>query len=122
MTELKVKKHIAYTYETSDGREFDDKKEATEWQEYLNNIEEVCLLDSDFNPTKELDSAFYVCAKTARQIEAFNAIQKEMGYDVRLQSAGFYRYDEISDSYIEVETEIAKLQHIIAMLKGGVEE
>ena len=122
MTELKVKKHILYTYETSDGSEFDDKKEATEWQKHLCNIEEMCLLDSDFKPTKDFGSAIYVYAKTSEQAEAFNAIQNEMGYAVGLQSAGFYRYDEISDSYIEVETEIAKLQHIIDMLKGGVEE
>ena len=39
MAELKVKKRIEYTYETSDGREFEDKAEAMEWQKHLYNYE-----------------------------------------------------------------------------------
>lgn len=121
MTELKVKKHISYTYETSDGMEFDNKKEATEWQKHLCNLEDMCLLDSEYKPTKEIGSAFFVYAKTSEQAEAFNAIIIEMGYRALLLSAGFHRYDSISDSYVEIETEIAKLRHIIDMLKGGAE-
>lgn len=119
MRDLKVKKHISYTYETSDGQKFDDKKEATKWQEHLYNIEDMCVLDSEYKPTKKIESAFYVYAKTSEQAESFNAIQIENGYGALLLSAGFYRYDSISDSYVEIETEIAKLQHIIDMLKGG---
>lgn len=122
MTELKVKKHTTYTYETSDGRKFDDKKEATEWQKHLCNLEDMCLLNHEYKPTKEIESAIYVYAKTSEQAESFNAMQTYLGIYSGLRSAGFYRYDEIADEYVEVETEIAKLQRIVDMLKGGVQE
>ena len=122
MTDLKVKKHISYTYETSDGREFDDKNEATEWQKHLCNLEDMCLFNFKYKPTKEIESAIYVYAKTSEQAEAFNAMQKDLGLRSGLRSAGFYRYDEIADEYVDVEIEIAKLQNIIDMLKGGVEQ
>ncbi len=38
MTEVKIKTHTTYTYETSDGREFDLAEEAQEWQEHLENL------------------------------------------------------------------------------------
>ena len=72
MKELKIVKHTTYTYETSDGREFDDENEAKEWQEKLSVIENVCMLDSNFRPTKETDSVFYVHTKTKEETEAFN--------------------------------------------------
>ena len=121
MNEVKVKKHTSYTYETSDGREFEDKEEAMEWQKHLCNLGDMCLLDHTFKPTNEVESALYVHAKTAEQAEAFNAWQEYMGFCSGLQGAGFYRYDEVSDNYIEIESEIEKLQRIIDVLKGGGE-
>lgn len=122
MSELKVKKHITYTYETSDGREFDDKKEATEWQKSVNHFNEVCMLDHHYKPTKDFSYAQYIHIETQDQANAFNAVQIYFGYCSLVESTGFYRYDEIRDSYIEMEDEIAKLQHYIDMLKGGGQE
>ena len=57
------------------------------------------------------------------QIGAFNAMQtEEFGYCTTLGGAGWYRYDDISDSYVDIESEIEKLKHIIDVLnKGGVD-
>ena len=119
MAELKVKKHITYTYETSDGCCFDNKKEATEWQNHLSNIETMRMLDSDYEPTKDICGAIYVCAETKDQADAFNVIQeKALGYCSTIDGVGHYRYDEISDRYIRVESEIEKLQHIIDTLES----
>ena len=118
MSDIKITKHTIVTYETSDGKEFDCKKEAMEWQKHLCNIEDICMLDNNYKPTKNLDSAFFVYAKTTEQAEAFNAIQADTGYIAGLPSAGFYRYDEIADEYIEIKSEIEKLQHYIDVLKG----
>jgi hypothetical protein len=119
MAELKVKKHTTYTYETSDGREFDDKKEANEWQKVLCKFEEICMLDFEYKPTRNIECANYVYVKTAEQAEAFNNMQSYIGICSNLQGAGFYRYDEIADEYNEIESEIEKLQHHIDLLKGG---
>ncbi len=124
MSEIKVKKIITHTYETSDGREFDNKKEAMEWQKHLCNIEDMCLLDSEYKSADIFrDSVIYIYAKTIEQANSFNAITNEyFGYGAKLQSTGFFRYDEIADEYVEVENEIEKLQNIIAKLKEGDEE
>lgn len=120
MAELKIIKHTTYTYETSDGSKFDDKTEAKEWQKHLNHIENMCILDSNFKPTKDVGSAMYVYTKSKEQAEAFNTIQEEtLGYASNVDGVGYYSYDEISDSYVNVESEIEKLQHIIDMLKKG---
>lgn len=122
MAELKVKKRIEYTYETSDGREFEDKDEAMEWQKHLCNIEAMLFLDFDYKPTRDLDSVYYVYAQTIEQANSFNAtVHEYFGYGAELPSAGFFRYDEIADEYVDVEGEIEKLQHIIDKLKEGAE-
>ena len=122
MREVKVIKHTTYTYKTSDGSEFETEPKAIEWQKHLNNIEDMCILDSDFNPTKDVESAIFVYAKSKEQAEAFNTIQTEsLGYASIIGGVGFYRYDDTTDSYINVETEIRELQRIIDILKGGAE-
>ena len=124
MEELKVIRHIQYSYETSDGKEFGSKKEATEWQKQLNLFQNLCMLGADYIPTKDINSAVYVYAKTKEEAESFNEIEREeFGYCSEIGGAGWFRYDEISDSYVDIEVEIEKLQHIIDMLKkGGVQE
>lgn len=119
MAELKVKKHTTYTYETSDGREFDDKLEAENWQKQLSEIENVCMLDMSFKPTKDTDVAFYIHTKTKEQTEAFNSMQEDLGFCARIDGVGYYRYDEISDSFVNIELQIKHLQNIIDKLKGG---
>lgn len=119
MKELKIIKHTTYTYETSDGREFDDEIEAKEWQEKLSVIENVCMLDSDFRPTKEIDSVFYIHTNTKEETEAFNSMQEYFGICASLDGVGYFRYDEISDSFVNVELQIKELQSIIDKLQGG---
>ena len=119
MNELKIIKHITYTYETSDGKKFDDETEAKEWQNQLSAIKNVCMLDSKFRPTEEIDSVFYIHAKTKKQAEAFNSMQEYFGICARIDGVGYYRYDEISDNFVNVELQIKELQSIIDKLKGG---
>ena len=122
MKELKIIKHTTYTYETSDGREFDDESEAKEWQEKLSIIENVCMLDSKFKSTKEIESVFYIHAKTRLQAEAFNSMQEYFGICASIDGVGYYRYDEISDSFVNIELQVKELQNIIDKLKGGAQE
>lgn len=120
MEELKVVRHIHYSYETSDGKEFGNKQEAMEWQKQLTLLQTICMLDSNYKPTTAIDSAIYVYAETKEQAEAFNEMAKEdFGYCSTLGGAGWWRYDDISDSYVDIESEIEKLQHIIDVLKKG---
>ena len=121
MEELKIVRHTHYTYETSDGKEFDNKREATKWQKQLTLFQTICMLDANYKPTTDVNSTVYVYAKTKEQAEAFNEIaREEFGYCSEIGGTGWFRYDEISDSYVDIEVEIKKLQHIIDVLnKGG---
>ena len=123
MVELKVTRHIHYTYETSDGKEFGDKQEAMKWQKHLNLFQNLCMLGKDYKPTGNIDKAIYVYAKTKEEAEAFNEIStEEFGYSATLDGTGWYRYDDVSDDYVDIEIEIEKLKHIIDVLnKGGAE-
>ena len=123
MEELKTTVHTHYTYETSDGKEFDNKQEAMKWQKHLNIFKTICMLDVNYKPTIDIELAIYVYAKTKEQAEAFNAVLVEyFGYGAKLDGAGSYRYDDVSDSYVDIELEIEQLQDIIEMLyKGGAE-
>lgn len=79
MNELKVTTHISYTYETSDGREFDDETEAKEWQDVLSQFKNVCMLTDKFKPTENIDTAYYVCCKTSEEAHAFNEVNNYDG-------------------------------------------
>lgn len=124
MAELKVKKHITYMYETSDGREFEDKDEAMEWQRHLCNIEKMCLLDYEYEPADiSKNTVIYVYAKTIEQANSFNSVMNDyFGCGASLPSTGFFRYDGYLDEYVDIEVEIAQLQRIIDKLKEGAEE
>ena len=123
MEELKITVHTHYTYETSDGKEFDNKQEAMKWQKHLNVFNTICMLTAEYKPTTDIEDAIYVHAKTQEQAEAFNAITLEyFSFGATLNGTGWFRYDDVSYSYIEIESEIEKLQHIIDVLnKGGVD-
>ena len=123
MEELKTTVHTRYTYETSDGKEFDNKQEAIKWQKHLNIFKTICMLNAEYKPTTDIEDVIYVYAKTKEETGAFNAMQtEEFGYCTALDSAGWFRYDDVSDSYVDIESEIKKLQHIIDVLnKGGVD-
>ena len=51
MSELKITTHTTYTYETSDGREFDNEAEALKWQKILEAFNGIPMLDHQFKPT-----------------------------------------------------------------------
>ena len=66
MSELRIKTHTTYTYETSDGREFDIADEAREWQDNLENINGITMLDFKFCYTTDISEACYVHMKTCQ--------------------------------------------------------
>jgi hypothetical protein len=116
MAELKIKTHTNYTYETSDGREFDDAKEAQEWQEYLELSKTITMLDSKLNNTTDHTEAFYVHIKTWQQQEAFEALQAYEGMGAHIPEPGYWYYDDCIDSYVDAVKERDRLQSIIETL------
>ena len=122
MTELKVIKNVTYTFTTSDGKEFYDEHEAKIWQKHLSIFNNMNILDIEFVPTKEINRAFYVHTKTQEEVDAFNEMQNDLQYISTIDGIGYYYYDEISDSYINIETQIKELQSIINKLKDGEQE
>ena len=116
MADIKIKTHTTYTYETSDGREFDVVEEAEEWQEHLENIKSVVMLDNKFRRTDRTDEAYYVHIKTQAQLEAFEALQAYEGLASHVTSLGYWYYDEDMDEFIDVKEEMDRLQSIIESL------
>jgi thermostable 8-oxoguanine DNA glycosylase len=116
MAEVKIKTHTTYTYETTDGREFEDQQEATEWQLALDDIKSITMLDHRFCNTTEVSSAYYVHIKTLSQLKAFEAIQKYEGMSAHIDSLGYWYYDENTDRYVSVRKEMDRLQSIIETL------
>lgn len=108
MAELKIKTN--YTYETSDGREFDDANEAQEWQQALEDIKGVVMLDSGFNPTSESGATFYVHINNPAELKAFNLVQDYEGLCALPSYVGYWYYDEITDSFVDIDKEIERLQ------------
>ena len=102
MADIKIKTHTTYTYETTDGREFDDDREAEKGQEHLEVIKGVTMLDSKFKLTSKTDEAFYVHIKTNDQLDAFEAVQPYEGYCAHVPAIGYWYYDEYSDDYVNV--------------------
>lgn len=116
MQGLKIITHKTYTYETSDGREFDDKQEAQEWQEKLSRFEGIRMLDFKEQPTKSFEDVYYIHIETEEQAQAYNEIQKYIGYRSNVNGPGYYRYDERKDDFVDVKSELEKLQHIVDIL------
>ena len=116
MTDIKIKTHTTYTYETSDGREFNVVEEAEEWQEHLESIKSVVMLDSKFRRTDRTDEAYYVHIKTQAQLNAFEALQAYEGLAGHVTGLGYWYYDDCSDEFIDVKKEMDRLQSIIESL------
>lgn len=117
MSKLKIKTHTTYTYETSDGREFDDRQKAEKWQEHLENIKDVVMLDHKFCNTTRVDEAYYVHIKTQAQLEAFKALNAFEGLRVDIDAIGYWYYDEQNtENYISVQREMDRLQSIVETL------
>jgi hypothetical protein len=116
MAEVKIKTQTTYTYETSDGREFDDAQEAQEWQEYLELSKTITMLDSKFKPTTDHTKAFYVHIKNWQQQEAFEALHAYEGMSAHILEPGYWYYDGCTDSYVDAVKERDRLQSIIETL------
>jgi hypothetical protein len=105
-----------YTYETTDGREFDDAAEAGEWQKCLEIIKRITMLNSNFKPTSDITEAFFVHIKTNSELDAFEALQGYEGGCASIPSVGYWYYDECTDSYVDAVKERDRLQSIIETL------
>lgn len=116
MAESKIITHTTRTYETTDGREFEYAPEAEAWQQALEDIKTITMLDSKFNPTDDVDSAYYVHIKTYSQLEAFAAMQHYSGVCGDIPDLGYWYYDDCTETYINIKEEISTLQHIISAL------
>lgn len=114
--ELKITEHITYTYETTDGEEFKDKDEALQWQEALDHIKDVVMFDRKFRKTTDIEDAYYVRINTDAQVRAFNKMQAELCYVTRIPYIGYFRYDESSEAFIDVKSEINDLQNLVDLL------
>ena len=112
MSELRIKTHTTYTYGTSDGREFDIADEAHEWQDHLENIKGITMLDSKFCYTTDISEACYVHIKAWQPHEAFEALQHYEGIDAYIPKPGYWYYDDGTDSYIDVDEELNSLRDI----------
>ena len=110
MSGIKIITHTSYTYETSDGREFEDELEARDWELALAEMKKVVMLDFKFKPTTEIDTAAYVHIKDYFQLKAFNLIQKYHGLCANILETGYWYYDERLDIYINIDSEIQKLE------------
>lgn len=112
MADLKIITHTMYTYETTDGRSFDSRSEAESWQRALDGAEAIVMLDSDFRPTSEVDTAYFVYLKDKEQVDAFNAKQEDFGITTTIAEPGYYYYDEVPDEYINIDKELEQLYDI----------
>lgn len=121
-TKLRITEHITYTYETSDGREFEDEAEAEEWQGYLDIFDGICMLDYNLSPTKDIELAYYARIDTEEQVKAFNMVQKNLCYCIHIPYPGYFRYDETSSEFVDIKSEIAEKQSFIDALDDGGDE
>ena len=116
MAEFKIITHTTYTYETSDGREFDREEDARDWEQALEDIKSTAMLDYRFKPTDRTDEAYYVHIKTHAQLKAFEAMQAYEGLAGHITDLGYWYFDECSDEFIDIKKEINRLQSIIETL------
>jgi hypothetical protein len=116
MADLKIITHTTYTYETTDGREFDSRPEAEAWQKAIDNAERIVMLDSRFRATDDVEMAYFVFIKDQDQVDAFNAKQANLGLAAVINVPGYYYYDEVSDEYFNVDGRIKDLLGIKAKL------
>ena len=110
MAELKIINHP--TYETTDGREFDDLQEAQDWQQALEDLKGIIMLDSQFKLTAEITSAFYVHIKNHAQLRAFEVMSYYEGLYARIPDLGCWYYNKDTDAFVNIETEINRLKDI----------
>jgi hypothetical protein len=117
MTDIKIKTHTISTYETTDGRTFDDRFEATEWQLALEELKHIPMLDDNLKPTTVPEAVYCVCLKTYPQLRAFVLWQDYHGvWANQIKELGYWYYDDNKHSYINLIAERDKLINIIDTL------
>ncbi len=116
MSELNIKTRTIDVYETSDGREFESEFEAQTWQQHIEELKGIIMLDSNFHNTIDVGSAIYVYIDTWTQLEAFTAMQAYEGIESFIPEPGRWYYDDNTYSYLDVDKEVAMLQVIIEAL------
>lgn len=118
MADLKIITHTTYTYETTDGREFDSKQEAEAWQKAIDTAERIVMLDSRLRATAEVEMAYFVYIKDHEQLEAFNTKQEELGIESMINEPGYFYYDERFDEYVDIDKELTRLLEIKTKLSS----
>lgn len=116
MSDLKIITHTSYTYETSDGREFDDLDEAGAWQKVLDSTSQLIMLTNRFKPTRDPECCFNLYVANSDLVETFNALQDNLGLAARISAPGYYYYDEVSDEFINIDKEIERLLEVKAKI------
>ena len=119
MANLKIITHTSYTYETTDGREFDSKPEAEAWQKVLDTAAQLVMLTSKFERTTESESCFNVYAATRELVNTFNELQEDQGLCARITEPGYYYYDEVSDEFVNIDREIERLLVVKALIDNA---
>lgn len=122
MNNIKVNERVITisSYETSDGRVFDDKEEAIEWQNALDNFKTIMMLTHKFIKTDCVNEAFYVAVMTDEQVKAFNLIQSYEGYadSNMITQPGYYCYWEDKEEYISVDKAMEFFRGVIDKLNS----
>lgn len=117
MKEIKIITHNIY--ETADGREFDSMFDANEWQKKLSLVENMLILNDEYEPAIIYDDFTYVFVETDEQVEAFNAVQEYHNYYGRLSGTGYYYYNYKTNRFINIELRIKELENIIKKIKDS---
>ena len=114
MSEIKTRTY--YTYETTDGRTFEDLEKAEKWQEVLNTFKTILKLDSSGLVTDELDETFFVELRTMEEVIAFDKICKhECVGTLPMSLTGTWHYEKTK--WVHIESQMNYYKNIKKMLQ-----
>ena len=103
---------ITYLYKASDGQTFTDEHEANLYENKINTLKTIPMLDANFRVETNVGHAFYILIENEEQLVALRDALFAEGYSCNIAKPGFYYYDENHDSYINIESEIEQLKHM----------
>ena len=119
MAEIKVKEKVTYTYETSDGCEFETIDEANEWQKVLDTSNKITMLTYSMTNTNNVSDAYYVYVKDYEQVSAFRQLNDNEGCRATsIDAPGYWAYDEGIDDYVNIEEMIDHYNKILDALNS----
>ena len=114
MSEIKTRTY--YTYETTDGRDFEDLEEAEKWQEVLNTFKTSLKLDNSGLITDELDETFFVELRTMEEVIAFDKICKYEGVSTLPMSlTGTWHYE--NTRWVHIESQMNYYKNLKKMIQ-----